>query len=138
MAAKDFNDCVKRIDQSDNAYYHDSYVMTNDMSTEKTPTFCTLDSCLQLHPPNQSLINNLCQIATFLLTFPRLWTISKLRHCRPFESQIFSQNFPTALLRTSTQVGSVVLDCTLSLDSGYIVYNSALHVLFCDFQRVTG
>ena len=138
MAAKDFNDRVKRIDQSDNAYYHDSYVMTNDMSTKKTPTFCTLYSCLQLYPPNQSLINNLCQIATFLLTFPRLWTISKLCHCRAFESQIFSQNFPTVLLRTSTQAGSVVLDCTLSLDSGYIVYNSALDVLFCDFQRVTG
>ena len=33
--------------RSDNAYYHDCYVMTNDMSTRKTLTFRTLYSFLQ-------------------------------------------------------------------------------------------
>ena len=122
--------CVKRSDQSDNVYYHDSYVMTNDMSTKKTPTFCILYSCLKLVSTKP--------IVDKLLTFQRFWTVSKRPHCRAFESQMFSQNFPLALLRTSAQAGSAVLDCILSLHSGYTVYNSALYVPFCDFQRVTG
>ena len=112
--------------------------MRNEMSTMKTPTFRTLYSCRQLVSTKPIVDKQFILNGCFFINFPRFWTVSKLRHCRAFESQIFSQNFPSALLRTSTQAGSVVLDCTLSLDSGYIVYNSALHVLFSDFQRVTG
>ena len=102
-----------------------TFMLRHDMSTRKTLTFRTLYSCLQLVSTkpivDKQFISNCC----FFVNFSEILDRSILRPCRAFESQIFSQNFPPGLLRTSTQAGSVVLDCTFSLDSGYIVYNSA-------------
>ena len=40
--------------------------------------------------------------------------------------------FPLTLLRIPPHAGSVILDCILSLYSGFIDDNLALHVPFCD------
>ena len=44
--------------------------------------------------------------------------------------------FPTCVTENSAHAGSVILDCILSLDSGFIVDNSALHVPFCDLPTL--
>ena len=44
--------------------------------------------------------------------------------------------FPTCVTENSAHAGSVILDCILSLDSGFIVDNSALHVPFCDLSSL--
>ena len=44
--------------------------------------------------------------------------------------------FPTCVAENSAHAGSVILDCILSLDSGFIDDNSALHVPFCDLSTL--
>ena len=44
--------------------------------------------------------------------------------------------FPTCVNENSAHAGSLILDCILSLDSGFIVDNSALHVPFCDLSTL--
>ena len=44
--------------------------------------------------------------------------------------------FPTCFAQNSAHAGSVILDCILSLDSGFIDDNSALHVPFCDLSTL--
>ena len=44
--------------------------------------------------------------------------------------------FPTCVTENSAHAGSVILDCILSLDSGFIDDNSALHVPFCDLSTL--
>ena len=44
--------------------------------------------------------------------------------------------FPTCFAQNSALAGSVILDCILSLDSGFIDDNSALHVPFCDLSTL--
>ena len=46
--------------------------------------------------------------------------------------EAFCPEFPAYITENSTHAGSVFLDCMLSLDSGVIVDNSALHVPFYD------
>ena len=48
--------------------------------------------------------------------------------------RIVFAEFPTYVTENSAHSGSVILDCTLSLDSGFIVDNSALHVPFYDLS----
>ena len=48
--------------------------------------------------------------------------------------RIVFAEFPTYVTENSAYSGSVILDCTLSLDSGFIVDNSALHVPFYDLS----
>ena len=49
---------------------------------------------------------------------------------------IFFAEFPTCVAENSAHAGSVILDCILSLDSGFIDDNSALRVLFCDLSTL--
>ena len=44
--------------------------------------------------------------------------------------------FPTCVAENSAHAGSIILDCILSLDSGFIDDNSALHVPFCDLSTL--
>ena len=48
---------------------------------------------------------------------------------------IFAE-FPTCVAENCAHAGSVILDCILSLDSGFIGDNSALHVPFCDLSSL--
>ena len=49
---------------------------------------------------------------------------------------IFFAEFPVCVAENSAHAGSVILDCILSLDSGFIDDNSALHVPFCDLSTL--
>ena len=49
---------------------------------------------------------------------------------------IFFAEFPFCVAENSAHAGSVILDCILSLDSGFIDDNSALHVPFCDLSTL--
>ena len=49
---------------------------------------------------------------------------------------LFFAEFPLCFAENSAQAGSVILDWILSLDSGFIDDNSALHVLFCDLSTL--
>ena len=49
---------------------------------------------------------------------------------------IFFAEFPVCVAENSAHAGSVILDCILSLDSGFIVDNSVLHVPFCDLSTL--
>ena len=49
---------------------------------------------------------------------------------------IFFAEFPLCVAENSAHAGSVILDWILSLDSGFIDDNSALHVLFCDLSTL--
>ena len=48
---------------------------------------------------------------------------------------IFAE-FPTCVAENSAHDGSVILDCILSLDSGFVDDNSALHVPFFDLSTL--
>ena len=52
-----------------------------------------------------------------------------------FRIEVFAE-FPTCVAENSAHAGSVILDCILSLDSGFIDDNSALHVPFCDLSTL--
>ena len=52
-----------------------------------------------------------------------------------FQFPIFAE-FPTCVAENSAHAGSVILDCILSLDSGFSYDNSALHVPFCDLSTL--
>ena len=47
---------------------------------------------------------------------------------------IFFAEFPVCVAENSAHAGSVILDCILPLDSGFIDDNSAFHVPFCDLS----
>ena len=49
---------------------------------------------------------------------------------------LFFAEFPLCVAENSAHAGSVILDWILSLDSGFIDDNSALHVLFCDLSTL--
>ena len=49
---------------------------------------------------------------------------------------IFFAEFPLCVAENSAHAGSVILDWILSLDSGFIDDNSALHVPFCDLSTL--
>ena len=49
---------------------------------------------------------------------------------------LFFAEFPLCVAENSAHAGSVILDCILSLDSGFIDDNSALHVLFYDLSTL--
>ena len=49
---------------------------------------------------------------------------------------IFFAEFPLCVAENSAHAGSVILNWILSLDSGSIDDNSALHVLFCDLSTL--
>ena len=49
---------------------------------------------------------------------------------------LFFAEFPLCFAENSAHAGSVIMDWILSLDSGFIDDNSALHVLFCDLSTL--
>lgn len=58
--------------------------------------------------------------------------------CLEMDNEMASSfaGFPTCFAQNSALAGSVILDCILSLDSGFIVDNSALHIPFCDLSTL--
>ena len=88
-------------------------------------------SIIVLHQTNQSLytIKAKFSVSRFLFL--------KDKNKRLEEGKvIFFVEFPTCVAENSAHAGSVILDCILSLDSGFIDDNSALRVLFCDLSTL--
>ena len=55
----------------------------------------------------------------------------------PFLTNLFSfAEFLTCVVKNSAHAGSVILDCILSLDSGFIDDNSISHVPFWDLSTL--
>ena len=55
----------------------------------------------------------------------------------PFLTNLFSfAEFLTCVAKNSAHAGSVILDCILSLDSGFIDDNSISHVPFWDLSTL--
>ena len=135
MIAKDFfrrlikHMCVKPICQSDNAYYVQLCYDKWYVHKGNADFSCKIQlTTISVHKPivgKQFLWN-----CWFFVNFSEIWTVSRLRHC---QTQIFSQNYPLALLRSSAHAGSLGLSAyliqALLLTIQHYTFRSSIHLL---------
>ena len=76
----------------------------------------------------------LCKRNLYLHYYARLGILLKTLSCSLIDASYIFAEFPSWVAENSAHAGSVILDCILSLDSGFIDDNSALHVPFCNLS----